>query len=54
MIICSCNAFSDQQVRSTLATANQQMRLSQVYDCLGTRVQCGRCAHTIKLSLIHI
>jgi bacterioferritin-associated ferredoxin len=48
MIICSCNAFSDQQVRSTLATANQQMRLSQVYDCLGTSVQCGRCAHTIK------
>jgi hypothetical protein len=24
------------------------MRLSQVYDCLGTSVQCGRCAHTIK------
>ena len=48
MIICSCNAFSDQQVRSTLATANQRMRLSQVYDCLGTSVQCGRCAHTIK------
>jgi bacterioferritin-associated ferredoxin len=48
MIICSCNVFSDQQVRFTLATATQRMRLSQVYDCLGTSVQCGRCAHTIK------
>jgi bacterioferritin-associated ferredoxin len=48
MIICSCNVFSDQQVRSTLAKATQQMRMSQIYDCLGSSVQCGRCAHTIK------
>jgi bacterioferritin-associated ferredoxin len=48
MIVCSCNVFSDQQVRSTLANATQQLRMSQIYDCLGSSVQCGRCAHTIK------
>ena len=48
MIVCSCNVFSDQQVRSTLAKATQRLRMSQIYHCLGTDVQCGRCAHTIK------
>ena len=48
MIICSCNVFSDQQVRCALATATQQLRMSQIYDCLGSTAQCGRCAHTIK------
>jgi bacterioferritin-associated ferredoxin len=48
MIICSCNVLSDQQVRSTIAKTTQQMRMSQIYDCLGSSAQCGRCAHTIK------
>jgi bacterioferritin-associated ferredoxin len=48
MIVCSCNVFSDQQVRSTLAEAAQQLRMSQIYDCLGSGTRCGRCAHTIK------
>jgi bacterioferritin-associated ferredoxin len=48
MIICSCNVFSDQQVRSTLANATHQMRMSQIYACLGSSAQCGRCARTIK------
>jgi bacterioferritin-associated ferredoxin len=48
MIVCSCNVFSDQQLRSTLAKATQRLRMSQIYDCLGSSVQCGRCAHTIK------
>jgi bacterioferritin-associated ferredoxin len=48
MIVCSCNVFSEQQVRSTLAQATQQLRMSQIYDCLGSSAQCGRCAHTIK------
>jgi bacterioferritin-associated ferredoxin len=48
MIVCSCNVFSDQQFRSALAKSTQQLRMSQIYDCLGGRVQCGRCAHTIK------
>jgi bacterioferritin-associated ferredoxin len=48
MIVCSCNGFSEQQVRSALAKATRQMRMSQVYACLGRTAQCGRCAHTIK------
>jgi bacterioferritin-associated ferredoxin len=48
VIICSCNVFSEQQVRSALANASQQMRMSQVYACLGNGAQCGRCARTIK------
>ena len=48
MIICSCNVFSDQQLRSALAKATQRLRMSQIYDCLGCSAQCGRCAHTIK------
>ena len=48
MIICSCNVFSDQQVRSTLASATRQVRMSQIYACLASTAQCGRCAHTIK------
>jgi len=48
MIICSCNVFSEQQVRCAIAKATRQMRLSQIYAYLGTHAQCGRCAHTIK------
>ena len=48
MIICSCNVFSDQQLRSALAKATQRLRMSQIYDCLGGSPQCGQCAHTIK------
>jgi bacterioferritin-associated ferredoxin len=48
MIVCSCNVFSDQQVRSTLAKTTRQLRMSQIYHCLGAGVQCGRCAHTIR------
>lgn len=48
MIVCSCNVFNDQQIYSALAKTAQRMRMSQVYECLGSTVQCGRCAHTIK------
>jgi bacterioferritin-associated ferredoxin len=48
MIVCSCNVFSDQQLRYTLAKATQRLRVSQIYDRLGSSVQCGRCAYTIK------
>jgi bacterioferritin-associated ferredoxin len=48
MIVCSCNVFSDHQLRSTLANATQRPRMSQIYDHLGSGVQCGRCAHIIK------
>ncbi len=48
MIVCSCNVFSEHQVRSVVATAAQRPRMSQVYACLGCSAQCGRCARTIK------
>src|SRR5262245_21159233 len=48
MIVCSCNVFSDRQIRFTLAKAIQRPRMSQIYDDLGSDAQCGRCAHTIK------
>jgi bacterioferritin-associated ferredoxin len=48
MIVCSCNVFSDHQLRSALANATQKLRMSQIYDYLGSGVQCGRCACIIK------
>jgi bacterioferritin-associated ferredoxin len=46
MIVCSFNVFSDHQVRSVVA--QEARRMSQIYACLGSRAQCGRCAHAIK------
>ena len=48
MIVCSCNVFSDHQLRSTVAKATRRPRMSQIYAYLGSSAQCGRCAHTIK------
>jgi bacterioferritin-associated ferredoxin len=48
MIVCSCNAFSDHQVRSAVANAARRARMSQIYSRLGFRAQCGRCTYTIK------
>ena len=48
MIVCSCNAFSDHQVRSAIANAARRPRMSQMYSYLGFRAQCGRCTYTIK------
>ena len=48
MIVCSCNVFSDHQLRSILAKATQRPRMSQIYGYLGSSAYCGRCAHTIK------
>ena len=48
MIVCSCNVLSDHQLRSTLANATQRLRMSQIYDYLGSGAQCGSCAHIIK------
>jgi bacterioferritin-associated ferredoxin len=48
MIVCSCNVFSENEVRRALARAVQPPRVSQVYACLGYARQCGRCARTIK------
>jgi bacterioferritin-associated ferredoxin len=46
MIVCSCNAFSDGDVK--YAMANAARRVSQVYTSIGCTPQCGRCARTVK------
>ena len=48
MIVCSCNVFSDAQVRSAITSAAQRPRMSCVYASLGCAAKCGGCAHTIK------
>src|SRR6516162_4814305 len=45
MIVCSCNVFSDHQVRSVVAKEARRPRMSEVYAGLGCSAQCGRCAH---------
>jgi bacterioferritin-associated ferredoxin len=47
MIVCSCNVLSDHEVRTVVSTAAHHTP-SYIYGCLGCRVQCGRCAHTIR------
>jgi bacterioferritin-associated ferredoxin len=49
MIVCSCNVFSDDDVRSAMAEAVAPARTAgAVYACLGCSPRCGRCARTIK------
>jgi bacterioferritin-associated ferredoxin len=49
MIVCSCNVFSDHDVRATLASGEAAPRTTgEVYHCLGCSAQCGRCARTIR------
>jgi bacterioferritin-associated ferredoxin len=48
MIVCSCNSFSDHQVRSAVTNEARRPRMSQVYACLGCSAECGRCARAIK------
>ena len=49
MIVCSCNVFTDHDVRSTLSSGNNVPRTTgQVYHCLGCSAQCGRCARTLR------
>ena len=49
MIVCSCNVFSDHDVRGTLTAGKAPPRTTgQVYHCLGCSAQCGRCARTIR------
>ena len=49
MIVCSCNVFTDHDVRGTLSAGEASPRTAgQVYHCLGCSPQCGRCARTIR------
>jgi bacterioferritin-associated ferredoxin len=47
MIVCSCNVFSDRDVRTVVSEAAPRTA-GQVYGCLGCSPQCGRCARTIR------
>ncbi|WP_262265977.1 (2Fe-2S)-binding protein [Microvirga yunnanensis] len=54
MIVCSCNVFSDGEVRSCLGPGPDCPRTpAQVYRNLGCGPQCGRCATTIRSILDH-
>jgi len=49
MIVCSCNVFSDHDVRGALSGEGRAPRTAgEVYGCLGCSAQCGRCARTIR------
>jgi bacterioferritin-associated ferredoxin len=48
MIVCSCNVLSDHALRSAIASTEKPPRVSQMYACLGCKVQCGRCARSIR------
>jgi bacterioferritin-associated ferredoxin len=48
MIVCSCNVFSDHEVRSAVAKITRLPRVSEIYAAFGGRPRCGRCARTIK------
>jgi bacterioferritin-associated ferredoxin len=49
MIVCSCNVFTDNDVRGALAAGESCPRTAgEVYHCLGCSAQCGRCARTIR------
>jgi bacterioferritin-associated ferredoxin len=49
MIVCSCNVLSDHEIR-LVAMAAREPALSpcEVHQCFGCRVQCGRCARSIR------
>jgi bacterioferritin-associated ferredoxin len=48
MIVCSCNVFSDHDVRAVVTAEARPRSTGQVYGCLGCSAQCGRCARTIR------
>lgn len=51
MIVCSCNVFSDHQVRDAASAGGGMRTPGEVYRCLGCSPQCGRCARTIRAIL---
>ena len=51
MIVCSCNVFSDAEVKSAMARNDEPPRISQVYASLGCKAKCGRCVQTVKAIL---
>ena len=55
MIVCSCNVFTDGDVRTALASSAEAPRnAGDVYECLGCTAQCGRCIVTIRLLMAEV
>jgi bacterioferritin-associated ferredoxin len=49
VIVCSCNVLSDRAVRRAVDDpASSVARVSCLFDRLGCRPQCGRCAPTLR------
>jgi bacterioferritin-associated ferredoxin len=48
MIICSCNVFSDGDVRALIEARPPAPGTAQIFRGLGHEPQCGRCARTIR------
>jgi bacterioferritin-associated ferredoxin len=47
MIVCSCNVFTDRNVRDCLSGPAAPQRARDVYTALGCSPKCGCCAQTI-------
>jgi bacterioferritin-associated ferredoxin len=45
MIVCLCNAMSEEQVRAAIAAGAS--RPNEVYACCGGRARCGCCARAV-------
>jgi bacterioferritin-associated ferredoxin len=48
MIICSCNVFSDTDVRDAVYSKLCPRTPGAVYKCLGCSPSCGRCLATVR------
>jgi len=49
VIVCSCNVLSDHVVRRAVDDPDASVaRVSCLFDHLGCRPQCGRCAVTLR------
>lgn len=48
MIVCSCNVFSDADVRDCLNRVDAPRSARDVYGCLGFVPKCGVCVETIR------
>jgi len=48
MIVCSCNAFSDHDIRAAFAGPDSPCTVSQIYRHLGHEAHCGRCTCTVR------
>ncbi|MGE0094058.1 MAG: bacterioferritin-associated ferredoxin [Alphaproteobacteria bacterium] len=46
MYVCLCNAFTDVQVRGAVAGGCRSV--SQIYDALGAKPECGRCIPMLR------